>query len=74
MFELTLDLNGVDDIWEFYKTAISIDCDIDAVKGSYIVDAKSYIGLLTIDYSTPIIIKIHSSDSSLIKRFSKWMA
>jgi hypothetical protein len=73
MFELTLKLNGTDDVKEFHKIVVSMDCNIDVVKGSYIVDAKSYIGLLTIDYSSPIIIKVYSSDSLLAKRFEKWM-
>ena len=73
MFELTLKLNGADDVREFHKIAVSMNCDIDVVKGSYIVDAKSYIGLLTIDYSSPIIIKVYSSDSLLAKEFEKWV-
>jgi 2,3-bisphosphoglycerate-independent phosphoglycerate mutase len=73
MFELTLKLNGADDIKEFHKTVVFMDCDVDVIKGSYVIDAKSYIGLLTIDYSTPITVKIHSSDPLLTKRFEKWI-
>ena len=50
-----------------------MNCDVDAVKGSYVVDAKSFMGLLTMDNSTPITIIVHSQDLSLRKEFEKWI-
>ena len=56
MFELNVRFSNVEDIEEFHKVVCNMNCDVDAVKGSYVVDAKSFMGLLTMDSSTPITV------------------
>ena len=73
MFELKVKFSNVEDIEEFHKVVCKINCDVDAIKGSYVVDAKSFMGLLTMDYSTPITVIIHSPNLSLRKEFEKWI-
>lgn len=73
MIEMTLKFNSMKDIEDFHRVACKMNCDVDALKGSYIVDAKSFMALLTMDYSTPLTIKIHSNDLSLRERFREWI-
>jgi hypothetical protein len=73
MFELNVKFSNVEDIEEFHKVVCNMNCDVDAVKGSYVVDAKSFMGLLTMDSSTPITVIVHSQDLSLRKEFEKWI-
>ena len=73
MFEVQVKFSNVEDIEAFHKTVCNMNCDIDAIKGSYVVYAKSFMGLLTMDNSTPITIVVHSQDLSLRKEFEKWI-
>ena len=73
MFEVQVKFSNVEDIEAFHKTVCNMNCDIDAIKGSYVVDAKSFMGLLTMDNSTPITIVVQSQDLSLRKEFEKWI-
>jgi hypothetical protein len=73
MFELNVRFSNVEDIEEFHKVVCNMNCDVDAVKGSYVVDAKSFMGLLTMDSSTPITVIVHSQDLSLRKEFERWI-
>ena len=60
--ELKIRINEFDKIKEFIQDALSFKSDIDLIKGSYIVDAKSIMGVFSLDLSTPVTIKIHSCD------------
>ena len=73
MFEVQVKFSNVEDIEAFHKTVCNMNCDIDAIKGSYVVDAKSFMCLLTMDNSTPITIVVHSQDLSLRKEFERWI-
>jgi hypothetical protein len=73
MFELKVKFSSVEDIEDFHKTVCNMACDVDAVKGSYMVDAKSFMGLLTMDWSVPITVIVHSQDLSLRKEFERWI-
>ena len=68
-------MNGIkiklkyEDLKEFIKTTESFESDIDIIKGRYIVDAKSIMGILSLDFSKDIFVKIHSSNEDEIVRF-----
>ena len=68
-------MNGIkiklkyEDLKEFIKTAESFESDIDIIKGRYVVDAKSIMGILSLDFSKDIFVKIHSSNEDEIVRF-----
>ena len=58
-----------DDLKEFIKTTESFVSDIDIVKGRYVVDAKSIMGILSLDFSKGVDIVIHSVNEDEIIRF-----
>ena len=58
-----------EDLKEFIKTTESIESDIDIIKGRYVVDAKSIMGILSLDFSKDIFVKIHSSNEDEIVKF-----
>lgn len=72
MLELKIKLNIINDIKEFLATATKIDEDVDLIKGRYIIDAKSTMGLFTVDLSEPVKIVIHSDNKDLLELFRKW--
>lgn len=72
MVELMIKMNMIDDVKEFVRETLKIDADIDLVKGRYVIDAKSMIGVFTIDFTTPVKLCIHSDNASLLEPFRKW--
>jgi phosphocarrier protein HPr len=72
MVECVVKISSTEDIQKFISIVNSIECDIDLVKGSVIVDAKSLMGIFIIDVSQPTKIVIHSDDESLLDKFNEW--
>lgn len=58
-----------DDLKEFIKTTESFESDIDIIKGRYVVDAKSIMGILSLDFSKDISVVIHSNNEDEIAKF-----
>lgn len=72
MIKTKIKLNMINDVKEFLNESIKIQEDVDLVKGRYTVDAKSVIGVFTLDLSEPVEIVIHSDNDKLIEPFKKW--
>ena len=47
--------------------------DIDLSKDRYVIDAKSTIGIFTLNLSHPVNVEIHSNDKDEVKRFNEMM-
>lgn len=73
MQELMIKLNMVDDVKLFIEEVTNIDADVDLQKNRYVVDAKSIMGVFTLDLSEPVKVVIHSDDESLIETFKRWV-
>lgn len=60
-------LSKVDDVKRIYEIAITYDVDIDAQNDnySYVIDAKSLMGLICLDFSEPIKFTVHTNDTAL---------
>ena len=69
MEEVMICLNHIKDVSDFVKRATKIPADIDLVSGRYIIDAKSIMGVLSMDLSNPIKAVIHSDDPKDIELF-----
>ena len=48
-------LNGVEDIKQLNRIATSYPCDVGIHSQDTIVDAKSLLGLMTLDFSKPVL-------------------
>lgn len=70
---MLLNLNTIDKVKRFSNIVLTYESDIDAIRGRYIIDAKSIIGLFTIDLSKPVEIEIHSQDAEELERFENDM-
>lgn len=75
--EFTIKLNSMDDAVIISKIAEKYDTDIDirSYDNHYIVDAKSLMGILSLDLSKPIIVKIKdiSIKEVITKEISKYI-
>ena len=71
--KITVTLNDFSKIKKFSSDVVKFESDIDLVKGRYIIDAKSTIGIFTLDLSSPVDVVIHSGDEDEIRRFNEVM-
>ena len=51
-------LKTIDDIRSFVNIVSRFDCDIDLASGRYVVDAKSIMGIFSLDLSKPILVTV----------------
>ena len=42
---------------------VSFPCEVDVLSGRYVIDAKSIMGLFSIDLSAPIRVEVHGTDA-----------
>lgn len=77
MKEVTIKLNGVDSIKKFNNVVSGLCGDIDLVSGRYVVDAKSIMGIFSLDISKPITCRINALDQgteeSALSAIQEWI-
>lgn len=59
MKSMYIRLNTIQDVRNFVNIVCAADCDIDLASGRYIVDAKSIMGIFSLDLLSPILLTIH---------------
>lgn len=52
-------LSSVEDVRRFVADIGKADCEVDLVSGRYTVDAKSIMGIFSLDLSKPIVLEAH---------------
>ena len=57
-------LASISDVKSFVGVANNQDFEIDLVSGRYIIDAKSIMGIFSLDLSNPIRVEVHASDAT----------
>lgn len=62
MTTVKISLNSIDKVKSFVNEVTRFDCDLDLVSGRYVIDAKSIMGIFSLDLSKPIDLNIHSED------------
>jgi phosphotransferase system HPr-like phosphotransfer protein len=56
-------LSTIRDVQNFVAIATGYEGEIDLSSGRYVVDAKSIIGIFSLDLLSPITLTIHSGDA-----------
>lgn len=62
MKTVTISLNSINKVKAFVNDITKFDSDFDLVSGRYVIDAKSIMGIFSLDLSKPIDLNIHSED------------
>ena len=60
--KVSVSLNSIEKVKSFVNTISDFDSDFDLVSGRYIIDAKSIMGIFSLDLSRPIDLIIHNLD------------
>ncbi len=55
-------LSSINDVKDFVNIVSRFDFDVDLTSGRYVVDAKSIMGIFSLDLSKPIKVEIHGDD------------
>jgi phosphocarrier protein HPr len=62
-------LQSINDVKNFVNAACAAEFDIDLVSGRYTVDAKSIMGIFSLDLSKAIELRIHTDDEAKAAEF-----
>lgn len=62
MKTVQISLNSIEKVKSFVNVITQFDNDFDLVSGRYVIDAKSIMGIFSLDLSKPISLNIHSDD------------
>ena len=65
MTTVTISLQAINDVKEFVNIVMRFDFDVDLVSGRYAIDAKSIMGIFSLDLSKPIDLNIHADGAAL---------
>ena len=63
MKTVTINLSSIDKVKSFVNDIAKFDSDFDLVSGRYVIDAKSIMGIFSLDLSKPIDLNIHAEDN-----------
>lgn len=65
MQEVQISLKSINDVKQFVQTLTMFDGEFELISGKYIVDAKSILGLFSVDLSKTVTLRIEVTDSKL---------
>ena len=65
MKTVKISLNSIDIVKSFVNEITKFDYDFDLVSGRYVIDAKSIMGIFSLDLSKSIDLNIHATDAAL---------
>ena len=63
MKTVKISLNSIDKVKSFVNEITKFDYDFDLVSGRYVIDAKSIMGIFSLDLSRPIDLNIHAEEN-----------
>ena len=60
-----ISLNSIDKVKSFVNDISKFNFDFDLVSGRYVIDAKSIMGIFSLDLSKPINLNVHAEGNNL---------
>ena len=63
MSEFFVSLSSIEDVRQFVNAATCCPCEVDVLSGRYVIDAKSIMGLFSLELSHPVKVEVHGSDA-----------
>lgn len=65
MKTIKISLNSIDKVKTFVNEINRFEAEFDLVSGRYVIDAKSIMGIFSLDISKPIDLNIHTDGDNL---------
>lgn len=63
MTKVNIMLGTINDVKKFVNAVATYDFDVDLVSGRYAIDAKSIMGIFSLDLSKKIELQAHTDDT-----------
>ena len=57
-------IDSIEKVKAFVNEIAKFNCDFDLISGRYVIDAKSIMGIFSLDISKPIELDIHVDDEA----------
>ncbi len=74
MKSLKVKLSTINDVKEFVNTVTMCDYDVDLVSGRYSIDAKSIMGIFSLDLEKPVELQAHVDNcDELVEKLAKFI-
>lgn len=67
MVEYKVKINTINDVKKFVNAVSKYDFDVDLISGRYAIDAKSIMGIFSIDLSKELVLKAHTDNADAVK-------
>ena len=64
MKTVRISLNSIDKVKSFVNDLSQFNVDFDLVSGRYVIDAKSIMGIFSLDLSKPLDLNIHADNNA----------
>lgn len=64
MVSINIVLNTINDVKNFVNTVSKYDFEVDLTSGRYVIDAKSIMGIFSLDLSKPIKLDAECGEDS----------
>lgn len=64
MIAVKISLNSIDKVKNFVNDISGFNAEFDLVSGRYVIDAKSIMGIFSLDISKPIDLNIHTDGNA----------
>lgn len=68
-----IELKSAEDVKSFVSTIANYDCEFELVLDKYVTDAKSIMGILSLDLTKKIMLNIYSDDESILGKLEKYI-
>lgn len=62
MYKFKITLSSISAVRKFVNDACSQMCDIDIISGRYVIDAKSIMGLFSLDTTKPVTVAVNGTE------------
>ncbi len=63
MKEMKIVLGNIQDVREFVNLVVLVEYEVDLVQGRYLIDAKSIMGIFSLDLLSPITVVAHTENA-----------
>lgn len=73
MMQEYVKFNNVAQVTKFISVIDTLDAHFDLGSGQRVVDAKSLLGVLSLDFSEPLCLRCHSEDSTIWEKIKPFI-
>lgn len=71
MNTFNISINTIDKVKRFVNLTNRCDADVDIISGRLLVDAKSIMGIFSMDLTRPMTLRVHESNIEKLEEYKK---